>query len=191
MRDRFERELERLSAMDWAAVVVEATLETIVRDPPPYSELSPKTVYRSLLAWSVRYPVRWVTAGPRELVEGASVVAWAYQVHPDGRRFEAQLLEEAIRTGAGGQGLLGTCRGAMSGRPWRCRRRRGHVACLEFIAHSAPAAAELIRWRLRAKRPWQMLGAASRRASAAARNARMPVFPLARIRELRMAGSAS
>src|SRR5262245_1156152 len=28
--------------------------------------------------------------------------------------------------------------------PWRCSGRRGHVAFLVFIAHSAPAAAELV-----------------------------------------------
>lgn len=69
-RERFERELERLAAMDFAAVVIEATWPEIVADPPPHTELPPKTVFRSILAWSVRYPrVHWFPAGPRRLAE--------------------------------------------------------------------------------------------------------------------------
>jgi ERCC4-type nuclease len=69
-RKRFQRELERLNKMDFAAVVVEASWETIVRDPPPRSKLRPKTVYRSVLAWGQRYPrVHWYMMGNRRLAE--------------------------------------------------------------------------------------------------------------------------
>lgn len=69
-RDRFERELERLAVMEWAAVVVEATWPEVCTEPPPHTKLAPKTVMRSILAWSVRYPkVHWIPAGPRRLAE--------------------------------------------------------------------------------------------------------------------------
>lgn len=69
-RDRFERELARLAGYRAAAVVVEATWPEVVTDPPPRSELPPKTVLRSVLAWKVRYPtVHWDFVGPRALAE--------------------------------------------------------------------------------------------------------------------------
>ncbi|HEY1189545.1 MAG TPA: ERCC4 domain-containing protein [Gemmata sp.] len=69
-RERFERELERLAAMRWAAVVIEADLAEIITQPPPHSQLDPKTVFRSILAWSVRYPnVHWLPCGDRRLAE--------------------------------------------------------------------------------------------------------------------------
>lgn len=59
-RDRFIRELERLNAMTFAAVVVEAEWSDLYADPPRHSALSPKTIFRSVLAWQQRYPrVHW------------------------------------------------------------------------------------------------------------------------------------
>lgn len=69
-RDRFERELARLAELDWAAVVVEATWPELVTDPPPHTQLPPKAVFRSIVAWMVRYPtVHWLACGPRRLAE--------------------------------------------------------------------------------------------------------------------------
>jgi DNA excision repair protein ERCC-4 len=69
-RDRFERELARLNAMDWAAVVIEATWPELCAEPPAHTKLPGKIVFRSILAWSVRYPrVHWFPAGPRRLAE--------------------------------------------------------------------------------------------------------------------------
>lgn len=69
-RDRFERELERLAAMECAAVVIEADWPTICAAPPPHTKLAPKTVFRSIIAWTVRYPtIHWIPAGPRRLAE--------------------------------------------------------------------------------------------------------------------------
>jgi hypothetical protein len=66
----FERELARLNEMEFAAVVVEASWEAILREPPGRSRLRPKVVYRSVLAWGQRYPrVHWYTMGNRRLAE--------------------------------------------------------------------------------------------------------------------------
>jgi ERCC4-type nuclease len=69
-RDRFERELARLNGMRTARVVVEAEWSTIVGDPPPFSKLTPKSVYRSVLAWMERFPrVHWLPVPGREFAE--------------------------------------------------------------------------------------------------------------------------
>jgi ERCC4-type nuclease len=68
-RDRFRREVERLSGMEFAAVVVEAPFSRILRDPPPHSDLLPKAVFRTILSWSVRYRVHWLPCEDRRHAE--------------------------------------------------------------------------------------------------------------------------
>lgn len=69
-RERFERELQRLDCMDYTAVVIEAGWSAIIGRPPPQSELSPKTVYRSIIAWQQRYPyVHWWACDTRTFAE--------------------------------------------------------------------------------------------------------------------------
>jgi hypothetical protein len=59
-RSRFHRELERLSRMMFAAVVVEAEWSTILDHPPDNSRLLPKTIFRSVIAWQQLFPtVAW------------------------------------------------------------------------------------------------------------------------------------
>ncbi len=59
-RARFERELDRLRDFARAYIVVEADWSQVFRDPPRHSDLNPKTVYRSVLAWQHRFPrVQW------------------------------------------------------------------------------------------------------------------------------------
>lgn len=68
-RDRFQRELERLAELDFAALVVEADWPTIFRSPPERSRLNPKTIWRSCVSWSVRYRVPWFNLPDRRLAE--------------------------------------------------------------------------------------------------------------------------
>lgn len=68
-RERFERELQRLASMNFSAVVVESTLGDAINRPPEWSSLNPKTVYHSILAWTIRYPVRWLFMEDRRLAE--------------------------------------------------------------------------------------------------------------------------
>lgn len=56
-RDRFEKEYIRMSKFDYAELVVEADLKTIFKNPPPLSSMVPRSVYRTILAWSQRYKV--------------------------------------------------------------------------------------------------------------------------------------
>lgn len=69
-RDRFERELERLNAMRFAAVMVEAEWSEIMTSPPRHSQLGVKTISRSVLAWQQRYTrVHWHFWPTREVAE--------------------------------------------------------------------------------------------------------------------------
>lgn len=69
-RERFERELERLDAMEYAAVVIESNWQTILTQPPSYSKLPPKNVFRSIIAFQQRYKkIHWWPADGRRLAE--------------------------------------------------------------------------------------------------------------------------
>lgn len=75
-RERFERELARLDRMDAACVIVEACWHEIIECPPVHSRLSPRSVYRSILAWSQRFPrVHWWTVADRAMGE-ITVYRW-------------------------------------------------------------------------------------------------------------------
>ena len=63
-RARFERELERLSKLDYAAVVIETSLPEFLH-PPLFTQLSPRTAIGSLIAWAVKYRVGIFFAGDR------------------------------------------------------------------------------------------------------------------------------
>lgn len=74
-RQRFERELERMINFRFAAVVIEADWDTIVRRPPLRSQLNPKTVVASIAAWCLRYRIHFWTCPDREFAE-----RWTYRL---------------------------------------------------------------------------------------------------------------
>lgn len=81
-RARFEREMERLSKLDFAAVVIEATLEEFLRGGP-YSQMNPKAAVNSLIAWSVRFRIPVFFAGGRRYARSLTYRLlekfWKYQ----------------------------------------------------------------------------------------------------------------
>jgi len=56
-RARFEKEYQRMSKFDYAELVVEGDLRAVFQDPPPMSQMVPRSVYRTIMAWSQRYKV--------------------------------------------------------------------------------------------------------------------------------------
>ncbi len=73
-RERFQRELERLNAMEYAAIVIEASWSQIITDPPKFSKLPPKIVFRSVISWQQRFPrVHWWPTEGRRLAELATL----------------------------------------------------------------------------------------------------------------------
>ena len=85
-RARFERELARLNALDMAWVIVEAEFGECCTAPPGRSQLKPKTIHRSVIAWEMRYPkVHWWFAVNRSAAEIACFrrleMWWRIQQH--------------------------------------------------------------------------------------------------------------
>lgn len=72
-RQRFIRELERLSKLDYAALVVESDWYGIFRTPPIRSKMSPKSIFGSLIAWSMRYNLHLHMCPNREFAEKATL----------------------------------------------------------------------------------------------------------------------
>lgn len=65
-RARFEREISRLAALERAAIVIEATMQDVIAGAP-FSQMNPRSVMGSLLAWYARYGIAPIFAGSREL----------------------------------------------------------------------------------------------------------------------------
>ena len=75
-RQRFQRELERMVSLQFAAVIIESQWDEIVKRPPSRSRLNPKTVVASIAAWSQRFPnVHVWTVPGREFGE-----RWTYRL---------------------------------------------------------------------------------------------------------------
>ena len=68
-RKRFEAEMERLATFDYAALVVESDIKTWFMNPPSRSKMSPRSVFRSLIAFSQRYGVHLWDMWNREAAE--------------------------------------------------------------------------------------------------------------------------
>ena len=72
-RERFERELEILAAMDCAAVVVECSLGQLLSEAPSRGKKSAsenrKILHRQVLSWQQSYRVPWIFCDSRRLAE--------------------------------------------------------------------------------------------------------------------------
>lgn len=68
-RERFLRELERMSKMEFAAVVIEAEESTLLRYVDQDTGGSVKSVYRCLRYWPIDYGVHFVFSGGRAMAE--------------------------------------------------------------------------------------------------------------------------
>ena len=81
-RARFRREVERLAALDYAAIVVENTLPGFLRRPP-FTKVNPRSAVSSLLSWSIRYGVAVHFAGDRDhgraLTQKLLIMYWRYR----------------------------------------------------------------------------------------------------------------
>ena len=63
-RDKTKAKMERMSKMEWSALIVEAKESEIYR-PYLYSQISPELIRQCLVSFSIRYHVA-VYIGPRE-----------------------------------------------------------------------------------------------------------------------------
>ena len=69
-RDNFHDEIGRMTRLEFAAVVVEASWWQVLNDPPEWSKVRPKSVYRTVIAWQQEFPkVHWWFCDNRRLAE--------------------------------------------------------------------------------------------------------------------------
>lgn len=73
-RERFTRELVRLAAIPHAAIVVEAEWSQIFLSPPRHSQLSPRTIFMSVVSWQIQFPnVHWWFLPSRDVAEACTI----------------------------------------------------------------------------------------------------------------------
>ena len=84
-RGRFEREMERLSRLEYPAIVVEASLKDFLR-APEFSRMSARSAVHSLLAWSVKYRIGVFFAGDRRHAQAVTrcLLEKYWRYHGDG-----------------------------------------------------------------------------------------------------------
>lgn len=68
-RERFEKEFKRLSDFDYAALVIESDFTAIFKNPPPLSQMKPKSVFRTIIAWGQRFGVHCFPCPSRSFAE--------------------------------------------------------------------------------------------------------------------------
>lgn len=91
-RDRFQKQLDRLNELQVAALVVEADWTALLKGHP-MSKISPKTVYRSIIAWQQRLPnIHWWLCPGRAFAETTTfriLERFHRDLHDGKRRLEA------------------------------------------------------------------------------------------------------
>ena len=87
-RERFEKELHKAKALDYFALVIEATFRDLV-EGNYRSEMNPKSVVQSLVAFSVRYKLPIFFAESREWGERLTESLLSKYAKDVKRRYEA------------------------------------------------------------------------------------------------------
>lgn len=74
-RGRLKAEFERMAEFDCALFVIESDWREIFRNPPPLSQMSPKSVYRTIMRFSSRYDVHIWACPNRNFAERHTFLA--------------------------------------------------------------------------------------------------------------------
>lgn len=65
-----ERVILMAEQYEYSFIVIEANARDVYDNPPPFTDASPKSVYRTTLSWARKYPsVHWLWCGDREFAE--------------------------------------------------------------------------------------------------------------------------
>ena len=70
-RVRFEKELQRLSKYDYAAIVIESDLRSFL-EAPAFTMMNPKAAINSLISWSVKYGIHIFFASDRRYAKAVT-----------------------------------------------------------------------------------------------------------------------
>lgn len=76
-RARFVRCLERMSQLEFAAVVIECSLADFKLQPAQVQRVTPATAVGSCLSWMVQYNIPFIWAGPRDHAERVALILLA------------------------------------------------------------------------------------------------------------------
>lgn len=68
-RERFEREFERMSKMEYAAVVVEGDLSEVLQYANESTKILPKSIVGTIDCWRIRYRVEFIFCESRRHAE--------------------------------------------------------------------------------------------------------------------------
>lgn len=68
-RERLEAEFRRMMLFSYAALIIENDYRDIIKNPPPASMMSPKSVFRSIIAFSQRYNLHIFPCPNRQFAE--------------------------------------------------------------------------------------------------------------------------
>jgi hypothetical protein len=94
-RENFEMRLRRM-CLDYAvaAVVVESDWDELLNDPPRHTRFAPKALYRTILAWMIRWPrVHWLCMPGREVAEATTFrfLEKFWEAYRDGKWFDHEV----------------------------------------------------------------------------------------------------
>jgi ERCC4-type nuclease len=68
-RENFVGRLERMESFEFAAVIVEASWDDLIVNPPQFTKFAPKSLSRTIDAWMIRYKTRWLMLPNRDFAE--------------------------------------------------------------------------------------------------------------------------
>lgn len=96
-RDRFECELKNLAAIECGAVIVECSLEDLIRFAPSHGKKSvqenAKNLHRSIISFQQRFRVPWLFCGSRRLAE-LTAFHWLRRWHEKQREAKRSELKQ-------------------------------------------------------------------------------------------------
>lgn len=102
--DRFERELIRLNDLEYAAVIVEGDWDRVIFDPPKFTTLDPKIIFRRVLSWQQKPETRrvhWWFCSSRRFAETVTLRALMRFKSEKERLAKEQLKESKTSKAAG------------------------------------------------------------------------------------------
>jgi ERCC4-type nuclease len=68
-RDNFIGRLNRMKDLERAIIVVEASWDDLLSNPPHFTKFNPKSLSRTIQSWIIRYPVQWLMVPNRDYGE--------------------------------------------------------------------------------------------------------------------------
>jgi hypothetical protein len=93
-RERFQRELENLSSMESAAVVIECSFGDLLANAPEHGKKTSaenrKILFRQVLSWQQRYRVPWIFCDSRSMAEHVAY-RWLEKFFRNQTRLEKEL----------------------------------------------------------------------------------------------------